>query len=295
MTLKEMGIVDSIGLPKFEVKQLRAIVAMVKNRRMLECDPPECSGRGIVISGGGKYLSHSWVAVKNLRAKGCGLPVQVWHLGAKEMPSWAKPMFAALGAETVDVFEVMKRHPYKQMSGWLSKNYAIRHCPFREVIFNDADSFCSDDPEKLMDDPQVRGLGALFFSDIANHAPKDWAWIDCGLVPPERECEGGQYYVSKEKGWMGLRWALWAGEHSKVFFSLVHGDKDLTPIAFQVAGVPIAISRECEWAGWGISQRWKGKEWWRHCMAAKRSESAWPKDIGELFEEWRAITLGKGV
>jgi hypothetical protein len=293
VTLREMGIFDSVGLPNFQQKQLRAIVALVKREKRLECPPPPCEGRGVVISGGGRYLSHAWVAVQNLRAKGCQLPVQIWHLGAKEMPSWAKLMFAKLDAETVDIYETMKRHPYRQMSGWLSKNFAIRHCPFKEVIFTDADSFVSDDPEKLMDDPQVRPLGALFFSDVGRHAKNDWAWIDCGLLPPEKEGEGGQYYVNKEIGWLGLQWALWMGEHSRVFFSIIHGDKDLTPIGFRVSGVPIEVSLECEWAGWGIRQSWKGKEWFRHCMGAKRGETEYPKDIAPLFKEWQANTMGK--
>lgn len=293
MTLREMGIFDSIGLPKFEAKQLRAIVNLVKKEKRLECDPPKCEGQGIVIAGGGRYLSHAWVAVKNLRQKGCQLPVQIWHLGQKEMPSWAKTLFTQLDAETIDVFEVMKRHPYKQMSGWLSKNFAIRHCPFKEVIFTDADSYVSANPEKLLADPQLQTLGALFFSDVGNHAKGPWAWIDCGLTVPDKECEGGQYFVHKERGWLGLQWALWMGEHSKVFFAQVHGDKDLTPIGFRVSQVPIAISTECEWKGYGISQQWKGREWFRHCMGAKRGEHPWPDDIAPLFKEWAANTLGK--
>lgn len=291
MTLKEMGIVDSIGLPKFGERQAQAMVNMVKRQRLLESEPPPCEGRGIVIAGGGKYLSHAWVCVKNLRAKGCQLPIQVWFLGDKEMPGWAKPMFSSMGAETVNVYEVMKKYPVRQMSPWISKNYAIAHCPWKQVIFCDADSFASHNPELLMD--QIDGIGGWFTSDVANHAKTHWAYVHCGLLPTEKEWEAGQYYVDKHAGWMGLRWSLWLAEHVDIWGKLVHGDKGWTELGFRVSQVPIIVSTECEWKGWGISQQWKGQEWWKHCMGAKRNEVPWPDEIGVLFREWRANTLGK--
>ena len=43
-------------------------------------------GRGIVICGGGaKYFPCVYVLVRLLRHLGCQLPIEVWHLGAKEM------------------------------------------------------------------------------------------------------------------------------------------------------------------------------------------------------------------
>lgn len=291
MTLKEMGIFDSIGLPKFEEKRAQAMVNLVKKQGLLNSEPPVCDGRGIVIAGGGKYLSHAWVCVKNLRAKGCQLPIQVWFLGDKEMPGWAKPMFEKLGAETVNVFEVMKQNPTRQMSPWISKNYAIRFCPWQKVVFCDADSYASQNPEILMD--EVDGIGGWFTSDVVNHAPSSWGYINCGLVPLEKEWEAGQYYVDKQIGWMGLRWSLWIAEHTGVWGKLVHGDKGWTELGFRTSGVPIIVSTECEWAGYGIRQSWKGVERWRHCMGSKRGECAYPEDIGVLFREWTANTLGK--
>ena len=46
-----------------------------------------CADRGIVICGGGeRYLPSAYVLVRVLRHLGCGLPVEVWHLGEGEMP-----------------------------------------------------------------------------------------------------------------------------------------------------------------------------------------------------------------
>jgi hypothetical protein len=293
-TYAELQSRDSLGLPKFGVQQAKAMVEMVRRTGRLALPVPECSGRGIVIAGGGRYLSWAFVVCQVIRETGCQLPIQVWHLGAKEMPGWAKPLFAKLGAETVDTHEVMKKHPTRQMGGWVLKNYAIRHSPWEQVLFLDADCFPVRNPTEFLLLPEVEQNGGFFFSDFANHAPHAWAWVYCGLAPPEKEWECGQYVVNKRIGWAGLAWSLWFGEHSDVWGKLVHGDKTWTELAWRTSGAPHVVSEECEWAGWGISQRWKGVEWFRHAMAFKRGEWAAPTTrIQELFWEFDSLSLGK--
>lgn len=284
---------DSIGIPRFTVQQAKAMVDMVKSTGRLNSEPPPCEGQGIVIAGGGRYLSHAWVVCNIIREKGCMLPIQIWHLGAKEMPNWVKPHFAKLGAETVDAFEVMKKFPSNKMSGWHLKNYAIRHSPWRQVFFLDADAAPSGNLEDLMNDPEVKASGGLFFSDVANHCKTGWGYAYCGLSPSAKEWEAGQKVVDKVTGWMGLQWAIWLAEHSDVWFTLGHGDKFTDELGFRKSGVPIIVSTECEWAGYGISQRWKGKEWVRHCMASKRTEHPWPEDFQRRFWEFDSLALGK--
>lgn len=294
MTLQEMRCCDSLGFPRITEKQLKPMVEMLKRTGRLDTEPPKSAGKGIVIAGGGRYLSWAWVLCRHIRSLGCGLDIQVWYLGDVEMPRWAVPMFGKLGAETVDAFEVMRQHPYMQMSGWILKNYAIRHCPWERVLFLDADSFPVLNPQDFLDNELVRSAGAMMFSDVANHAKVAWAWIYCGLLPWEKEGEAGQYAVHKTIGWRGLNWALWMGEHAKIWFNLVHGDKDLTLLAFRVAQIPLIFSTENEWNPYGISQRWNGREWFRHSMAYKRGDGGPPfPHIPGLFEEWRALTLGK--
>ena len=296
MTLREMNLVDSCGLPRFEERRAKAMIDLIRRERRLPQHPPDDfeDSTGIVIAGGGRYLPHAWVAVKNLRTLGCSLPIQVWYLGPKEMPSWATHLFTQLDAQPIDVYEVMKSHPTRQMSPWISKNFAVRHAPWRKVIFCDADSFASRNPEELL--PQIDGTGGLFFSDVANHCKTTWGYVHCSLLPPappNMEWEAGQYYVDKHAGWMGLQWTLWLNEHTDVFFKLGHGDKFTLELGFRMSQVPILVSTEAVWSGWGISQRWQGIEWFRHCMGAKRNEVPWPEDIGHLFAEWKANTLGK--
>jgi hypothetical protein len=293
VTLKEMGIFDSVGLPKFDERRAQAMVNLVKKERRLQSEPPPCEGRGIVIAGGGKYLSHAWIGCQIIRDTGCQLPIQIWYLGAKEMPAWVKPYFDKLGVETVDAFQVMKKHPVMKMSGWHLKTFAIEHCPWEQVLFLDADCVPTGNPEELMSMPEVGAVGGLFFSDIANHCQTTWGYVFCSLLPMEKEWEAGQYIVSKRTGWMGLRWTNWLLEHSDVWFRLGWGDKFCLELGFRVSGVPLIVSTECEWKEWGISQQWRGVERFRHMMAAKRGEGSWPEDVGRRFREWKAFSLGK--
>lgn len=296
-TLQEIHAPDSIGITRFTDKQLQGMVAMIKRTGKLECDPPRCSGKGIVIAGGGKYLDWCIVLVRWLRELGCQLPVQVWHLGAIEMPEWGRKALAKYGAEPVDAMQMLKMHPHRMImqyvaqkkwtyAGWTLKNYALTHCPWEDVLFLDADCFPCVNPEELFREPEVRAKGTIFFSDICNHAPGPWFWIYCGLEVLPKEAECGQYIVNKRKGWMGLVWANWLCEHADTCFSLVHGDKDLSLAGYRIAEAPHIFSQECTWESFGISQRWKGKEWFRHSMNFKRGEGNAPfPRVQELFWE----------
>lgn len=301
MTPTEARLTDSIGITKFTVQQCKAMVDMLRRTGKLVSEPPECEGQGIVIAGGGKYLSWAWVVCRVIRSLGCKLPIQVWHIGKSEMPDWAVELFSALDAETVDVLGYLRIHPHRMLgqyisgkkwtyAGWVLKNYAIAHCPWEQVLFLDADCFPAVNPEILLNDPEIKRSGGLFFHDVANHAKGSWAWIYCSLTISDREWECGQYIVNKSTGWMGLRWSNWMNEHADTFFEMVHGDKTTTELGFKVSEVPILVSGECSWEGWGILHRWKGKEVFRHAMGFKRGEGSAPTpQISDLFWEWEKV------
>lgn len=300
-TLQQVHAADCLGFTKFGEQQIRAMVDMLRRTGKLNSEPPRCHGQGIVIAGGGKYLSWSWVLVKWLRFLGCPLPIQVWHLGKDEMPAWARGELARLDTETVDALSLLPAHPHRTLglyahqknwtyAGWVLKTYALAHCPFERALFLDADSFPSRDPSVVMNSPEVQSAGGLFFSDVANHAPSAWGYIHCGLTPPVREWEAGQYLVNKSRGWMGLCWANFLNEHSDVFFNLGHGDKFTLELGFRCAEVPILVSTECSWRGWGILQRWRGEDFAMHAMGAKRGEHPFPHpQIQDLFWQFEAI------
>lgn len=278
-TLAQTQSRDCVGLTKYGEKQCGAMVRHVKQRGLLNSDCPECAGDGIVIAGGGKYLSWSWVLCRRLRDLGCQLPIQVWYLGQVEMPTSARPRFEALGVELVDAHEVMKRHPVRQMSGWLLKNYAIVHCPWQRVLFLDADCFPVSDPTPLL------GVGNLFFHDVKPCHPSRWGYTYCGLLPGI-EWETGQMIIDKKTAWMGLRWTGWMNESADTWFRLFMGDKGTHEAGMRIAEVPLVMGDKPSWGGYGIAHSYQGKPVFDHCMAIKRGEHPMFPWMTELFWEW---------
>lgn len=286
----ELQALDCIGLPRFTLQQCKAIVDRVKKTGALVCDPPSCEGQGIVIAGGGRYLHWSWVLVRKLRSMGCNLPIQVWHLGPKEMPGKASNLFKMMDAETVDAHQVMRQHPVREMSGWILKSYAVRHCPWKQVMFLDADCFPELVPEEVFNDVDVRNFGSLFFHDVGRHNT-GFGYIDWSLLPLELEFESGQFIMDKHKGWMGLRWVLWASEHTDAFYQTGHGDKFLYEVCMRSSGCPYLMGGPSTWEGYGIAHSFKGRLAFRHMMGTKRNE--WPMEpwMKALFEEWGTIKI----
>jgi hypothetical protein len=292
MTPAELRATDAIGLPRFTTQQAKAVIDLVRCKGLLNCDPPACEGRGIVIAGGGRYLSWAFVNCTRLRKMGCNLPIQVWYLGTKEMPPWAIEMFKKLDVETVNAHEVMLKHPMREMGGWPLKTYAVRHCPWRQVIFQDADCIAQILPEEVFNDKDVQREGSLFFHDVGKHNSV-WAYVDCGLSLPDKEFESGQFCWDKVSGWMALRWAMWQMEHTDVFFQTGHGDKCSIQTSVLMSQCPHLMGGPSVWKGWGIEHSFKGRVAYTHLMGAKRHETAMPFGLQELFDEWNALTLGR--
>ncbi len=197
-------------------------------------------GRGVVVSAGGFYLISGYVAIRSLRAAGCTLPIQLWHLGADEMPAAAKPLFERLGVECVDSFEVRKRRPMRELGGWQNKLFSIVNSPFDEVFSFDADNVALRDPSPLFEHPQFRSHGQIFWPDFLFDEDNDWtikpyAWEFLGL-PARRgaELESGQLLVSKSACWEPLMLAFHMNEHSDFYYErCTFGDKDTFRLAWE--------------------------------------------------------------
>src|ERR1700722_12689164 len=73
------------------------------------------AGSGIVIcAGGARLFTCAWVAIGILRrVLGCRLPIQVWHLGAKEMGPPMRALLEDWDVEVVDALQVAERHPVR--------------------------------------------------------------------------------------------------------------------------------------------------------------------------------------
>ena len=197
-------------------------------------------GRGVVISAGAFYLISGYVAVRSLRAAGCALPIQLWHLGPEEMPDGVRPLFARLDVECVDAHEVRRTHPMRVLGGWQNKIFSIAHSPFAEVFSFDADNVALADPAGLFDDAAFRRHGQIFWPDFLFEEANDWtirpyAWEFLGLPPRTgAELESGQLLLDKEACWEPLMLAYHMNEHPEFYYEkCTYGDKDTWRLAWE--------------------------------------------------------------
>jgi hypothetical protein len=197
--------------------------------------PDRYHGRGIVIcAGGAKYFPNAWVCINMLRHQGCTLPIQLWHLGPREMTPEMQALVAPLKVECVDALKVRKKYPARRLGGWEVKPYAIIHSPFREVMLLDADNVPVVNPEGLFESPQFTETGAIFWPDYAHQSKDAPIWKSVGVPKPrEPEFESGQIVVDKRRCWDALRLSLWFNENSDFYYQYIHGDKETFHLAFR--------------------------------------------------------------
>jgi hypothetical protein len=222
--------------------------------RALAAAPPypaeRFRGRGIVTcAGGARYFPCAWVCIHRLRASGCQLPIQMWHLGPEEIDERMRELVRPLGVECVDALEVRREHPVRVLNGWELKPFSILHSRFEEVLFLDADNVPLVDPGFLFEAPEYRGTGAIFWPDAERLGPEHRIWGIC-RVPyrDEAEIESGQIVVDKRRCWRALQLTMHLNEHSDFYYRHIHGDKETFHMAWRMLGqeysmVPAPMSR----------------------------------------------------
>ena len=201
------------------------------------------AGRGVVVCGGGRtYFPNTWVCVRMLRHMGCRLPVQLWHLGAREMDDRMTELAGVLGVECVDAEAMRAAHPARILNGWELKAYALVHCRFEEVLLLDADNVAVRNPEALFDAPAYKRAGAVFWPDFGRLEPTRPIWDVCGVdYRDEPEFESGQVVVDKRRCWAPLQLALHYNEYSDFYYHYIHGDKETFHMAFRRLDAPYAM------------------------------------------------------
>ena len=228
--------------------------------RFLEALPPYPGGfhgRGIVICAGGpRYFPSAWVAIRRLRALGCELPVELWHLGPGEIDSRMKSLLDGLGVRTVDALEVARHHPMPRLQGWELKPYAMLHCTFQDVLLLDADNLCYRDPAPLFEAAGYHSTGAIFWPDVERISSDQAAWKVFGVpYRDEPAFESGQIALNKSRCWQPLLLTVWYNAHSTYFYEYVYGDKDTFHMAFRKLEAPYAMpSRATERTNWVFTQ-----------------------------------------
>jgi hypothetical protein len=222
----------------FDDGRLEVHTANAASESFLAGMPPYRSGfrgRGIVICAGGPVLfTNAWVCINMVRRLGCTLPIQLWHLGNREMDERMKALVAPLGVACIDAYQVRERHPARRLEGWELKPYAIIHSEFKEVLLLDADNVPVADPTYLFDTPQFKETGAIFWPDFNQLDRSRLIWRICGVpYRPEPEFESGQLVVDKRRCWKALLLCMWYNEHSDFYFHYVHGDKETFHMAWR--------------------------------------------------------------
>jgi hypothetical protein len=196
-------------------------------------------GRGIVICAGGpRYFTCAWVLLTLLRHHyRSDLPIQVWHLGKREMSDEMHLLLAEMNVEVVDAEKVVADHPARIAGGWPLKPYAIMHSRFREVLYLDADTVPLVDLRPLFEWDLYRAHGLLLWPDAYDLNAENPIWKDVGLTP--RDCisvEASILLANKRQAWDVLQLSVLLNEHVEEIYSSVYGDKDTFLVAALLRG-----------------------------------------------------------
>lgn len=280
---------DSIGIGKLAEGQMRAVIQIIKERKLLSEPPPTPThDKGIVISAGGKYAEWGLVNARWTRDLGIQLPIQVWHLGPNEIPGWMRPHFKSLDIELVDAHHVRQTYWHRALKGWSIKQYAAMRAPWQTVLSLDADAFLStpNSASVVLDDPEFIETGALFCADVNNCRKSNWAHFHANIPPPQQEMESGFFAWDRTLAWEGIKMTHWIAEHAEVWDRIIYGDKSRPELGFGTTNTPYLFANKPHWRGWGIEHFWKDQSLCWHGMAWKRGEHAPPSPILPRLFEW---------
>lgn len=197
--------------------------------------------QGVVIVAGGLLLARAAQTESQLRAVGCSLPIEFWHL-AGEQPA------------SSDSREVAARN------GWAAKPYAVDNSVFDEVLLLDAGLNIERDPTPLFDLPEYE-RGALFWRDRLTIKASALIWKDMGLSPRDvQSFDSGQLVIDKRKNAASLAKVVEMNDAASKYHELLYGDKDTWLMGWLATGGTFAVCpvepqydvyggwTQCDWA-----------------------------------------------
>jgi len=177
-----------------------------------------------------------------LRQLGCVLPIEVWHLGPREMTPDMASLLEPHGVACIDAHLVRQTYPVRILAGWELKADSLLHTRFAEVLLLDADNVPVVDPTFLFDEPAYCEKGAVFWPDFGRLGPDRAIWRITGIpYRDEPEFESGQILVNKTCCWPALNLAMHFNEYSDFYYRYVHGDKETFHLAWRKLGRDYAM------------------------------------------------------
>ena len=211
----------------------------IERRRTSPAEYPDgrFEGRGIVICAGGeRYFMCAWVLVSILQnVHRTPLPIQVWHLGRREMSEEMRLLLFERGIEVVDAEIVAARHPARLAGGWPLKPYAIAQSRFREVLYLDADTVPLAAPQLAFEWNEYRENGLLLWPDIVDIKKTNPIWARLNLEPIDQgSIDSGILLADKARAWDVLDLAILMNERWDEIYDALYGDKDTFLLSAQL-------------------------------------------------------------
>lgn len=196
---------------------------------------PDGLGRGIVIcAGGSRLLTNAYVLVRSLReVLGCTENIEIWHVGASEMPPPMARIFRDLGCVMVDANFFISPEDASLRDGWHLKLHALSYTRFAEVLLLDADQVPVANPACVFEWDEFKETGALFWPDILDFVPDNPIWQRLGMEPRDiTSIETGQLCVDRGRHSRAITVARQMLEHQDLIDCDFYGDKDAILLAW---------------------------------------------------------------
>lgn len=204
--------------------------------KTIESYPDSFEGRGIIMCAGGKtYNANAYANIRLLRHHGVNLPIQVYYLGTKEFDPIFQKLCEPYEVEFIDILPIAEKMGHLNCRGYECKVLAVLFCPFKEVLFIDADNFAVKDPTYLFDSEEYKETGSIFMPDYGSLNQSRPIWDMVGVEYCQsyaKEVESGAIYLDKSKCWEALNLANWMCANSPYWFSEIWGDKETFHMAW---------------------------------------------------------------
>ncbi len=249
----------SFPKPTTEPKTLEDYQSHLDYRSTLDYPPGKFEGDGIVIVGAGRYWLSACLSARMARDMGWKSGIQIWHREKERVthPEWIKDY----GVEVVNANEyatlnlIPLRNPFDDVpttydsngvtktrnnhGAWVLKSFAVKHAPFRRVLFLDADAYPVANPHHLFD--YFNSALGIWWDMKANRNGVKWE-IHPHAKPYDGMggVNGGQFLIDKANAdaWRFLNVWDWTQQHADHYYQWMFGDQDAFRLAAAVCRTP---------------------------------------------------------